>query len=335
MHRKISFKNWIGEARVDTTLAMDAGKGAVAGGQGAWQAGTGVAKVAGGNIFGIWDIVKGAIDAFKGFSNMGTAAQDLVKVMNFKSMIHHELTQQRLPADEVIKALFDIDTSVSEMFSPALMKTTLTKFANSLGENVALEQKTFAACLAEAAKEVYGAANKSADAARQKVSELIKQSLPLNVQKKVEQVIQSKKNTDIPEAIPADENDKVIWQAQKLGVYNPNEDKTINYYLKGQNPNLSPEQAKEMAIEALQNRIKNWGPAKKIPKNGDKAYTLYGLGGKKNYGTLVGKVDWDRFQGQLRSSDPNSWVTNIYVGSEGPVVWDDKEGMWYAPGDSD
>lgn len=333
MHRKFSFKEWVSEASVQQQLAIDAGKGAVAGGQGAWQAGTGVAKVATGNLLGIWDVVKGAIDAFKGFSNMGTAASDLVKVMNFKTTIHQELTQQRLPADDVIKVLFDIDTSVSELFSPALMKATLTKFANSLNQQVALEQKTFAACLSEAAREVYGSAQRSADAARQKVAELIKQTLPLNVQKKVEQVIQS--HTDIPEAEPVAEDDKIIVQARSLNVFDPQEDADLMHYLQGKNPNLDAANQREMAIEALKRRIQTWGQAKRIPKNGDKAYTLYGLGGQKNYGTLIGKTNWDRFQGQLRSNNPHSWIRDIYVGGEGPVVWDSKEGMWYAPGDSD
>src|SRR5687768_16482996 len=110
-----NFRNWfIKESSVDQELAINAGKGGLEGGQGVWQAGTGVAKVASGNLLGVWDIVKGAIDAFNGFSNMGQAGSDLMKVMNFKKKIHQELSSQNLPADNIIKILFDIDNSVSE-----------------------------------------------------------------------------------------------------------------------------------------------------------------------------------------------------------------------------
>lgn len=104
--------------------------------------------------------------------------------------------------------------------------------------------------------------------------------------------------------------------------------------------------------------------AAREPKNGDKAYSLYDgkmfvgvlyfegkIGAKEGTTGHMGAYYPDHLkqaQGYRVSAHlmfpPFSWVKNpikvhehggLSVGYEGPIVWDQKEGMFYAPADSD
>jgi hypothetical protein len=138
-------------------------------------------------------------------------------------------------------------------------------------------------------------------------------------------------------------------------------------YLSGvlsENQYLSEVEAPEVA-GVNKNLLQSFDAARE-PKNGDKAYSIYsgkmfvgvlhfeGVHGEKEsvsdrhigswYPDHLKQAQGYRVPRAYLMFPPFSWVKNpmkvhehggLEVGYEGPIVWDQKEGMFYAPANSD
>ena len=76
-----------------------------------------------------------------------------------------------------------------------------------------------------------------------------------------------------------------------------------------------------------------------IPKNGDRAYTLYHATRYEGELADITQVG-DRFFGKLVPTDGSDWgyhdsFTGLYVGNDTEIRWDEKVDMWYAPANWD
>lgn len=140
-YRMRYFQKWL-EADEKGLFEVDARriqsqKAGEAGGQaygGAAGIASGVSSLAAGNVFALWEVLKSALEAYKGITKTTEALQLLIKTQSIYKKLHKHIssTLGKGIADQYVEAVFDADQGIIPMIPPDSWNDIMRTFVSGL-----------------------------------------------------------------------------------------------------------------------------------------------------------------------------------------------------------